>query len=100
MADNTTLPTGAGGDTIRTIDRTTSKTQVIALDVGGELGPEALVSNSVIGQQLPVSDPGTQEIIHLLQSLLAQTKAVHLTLSHMAGITIDPATLLDDDVIN
>lgn len=46
MADNTTLNTGSGGDVVRTIDRTTSKTQVVALDFGGEAGPESLVSGT------------------------------------------------------
>jgi hypothetical protein len=50
MADNTILPPGTGGDTIRTIDRVTYKTQVIALDLGGEAGPESLVVGT-----LPVS---------------------------------------------
>lgn len=44
MADNTTLPAAAGGDTIRTVDRTTSKTQVVGLDIGGEPGPESIVT--------------------------------------------------------
>lgn len=52
MADNTTLNTGAGGDTIRTIARSAVKTQVVALDVGGEAGPESLVTS---GNALPVS---------------------------------------------
>ena len=37
MSDNTTLPPGAGGDTIRTLDRTgtgSPKTEVVQLDVG------------------------------------------------------------------
>src|SRR6266403_4676552 len=46
MADNTKLPVGGGGDTIRTVDRTTSKTQVLALDIGGEPGPESIVTPS------------------------------------------------------
>jgi hypothetical protein len=44
MADNTVLPVGAGGDTVRTIDRTGVKTQVVTLDFGGEAGPEALIT--------------------------------------------------------
>ena len=62
MSDNTTLPVGTGGDTIRTIDRTTSKTQVVGLDVGGEPGPESLVTAS---NPLPVSVgnfPATQAV--------------------------------------
>lgn len=44
MADNTTLPVGAGGDQIRDIDRAGVKTQVVTLDFGGAAGPEALIT--------------------------------------------------------
>ena len=44
MADNTVLPSGAGGDTVRTIDHAGIKTQVAGLDFGGEAGPEVLVT--------------------------------------------------------
>jgi hypothetical protein len=44
MADNTVIPPGAGGDTIRTMDRGTSKTQVVGLDFGPDAGPENLVA--------------------------------------------------------
>ena len=44
MADNTTLPTGSGGDIVRTIDHAGVKTQVAGLDFGGEAGPEVLVT--------------------------------------------------------
>jgi hypothetical protein len=48
MADNTIIPAGAGGDTIRDVDRTASgipaKTQVVQLDVGGE-AVESLVTD-------------------------------------------------------
>ena len=49
MSDNTATNPGTGGDSIRTIDRTlsfpvgTAKTQVVALDAGGEAG-ESLVN--------------------------------------------------------
>lgn len=46
MADNTTLPTGVGGDTVRTIDKSGNKTQVVTLDVGGA-GAEALLAGTV-----------------------------------------------------
>lgn len=66
MSDNTVLPTGSGGDTVRTIDRGTAKTQVLVVDVGGESGPESLVTSS---NPLPVSGsvsvsnlPATQPI--------------------------------------
>jgi hypothetical protein len=44
MSDNTTLPPGSGGDNVRTIDRAGVKTQVIAIDIGGEAGPENLAA--------------------------------------------------------
>lgn len=51
MSDNTTLPAGGAGDTVRTIDRAGVKTQVTQLDWGGEAGPEQLV---VLANGLPV----------------------------------------------
>lgn len=43
MADNTLLNLGTGGDTTRTIDRGTAKTQVAQIDVGGASGESLLV---------------------------------------------------------
>ena len=51
MADNTTLDSGSGGDTIRTEDRTTYKTPVSLIDVGGT-SAEALIGDS--GVAMPV----------------------------------------------
>lgn len=45
MTDNTTLNPGQGGDTVRALDRGGSKTQVMALDIGGAAG-ESLASKS------------------------------------------------------
>ena len=45
MSDNTQLNSGSGGDTIRTVDRTSSKTQVVQLDWGGDTG----VGNEQLG---------------------------------------------------
>lgn len=56
MADNTILPVGTGGDTIRTISRAGVKTQVTQIDVGGEVGPESLVTSN---NPLPVVPTGT-----------------------------------------
>jgi hypothetical protein len=57
MADNTVRNITSGGDTIRTIDRGTAKTEVVQLDVGGEAGPESLVTTV---NRLPiVNDPNT-----------------------------------------
>lgn len=44
MADNTELASGSGGDTIRTEDRTTYKTPVSLIDVGGS-SAEALIGD-------------------------------------------------------
>jgi len=48
MADNTTLNTGSGGDSIRDIDRsgTGPKTQVVQMDAGGTGATEYLVSTA------------------------------------------------------
>ena len=54
MADNTTLPAGVGGDTIRDIDKGGLKTQVTILDFGGA-GAEQLVT---LANGMPVQ-PGT-----------------------------------------
>ena len=43
MPDNTTLNPGIGGDVARSIDRAGVKTQVVAIDLGGEAGPENLL---------------------------------------------------------
>lgn len=54
MADNTTLPSGSGGDTMRTKEKAGAKTQVILLDLGGD-GAESLLAS---GNPMPVSDAG------------------------------------------
>lgn len=46
MADNTVLNTGTGGDNIRTEDRGTAKTQIVALDVN-PAGTESLMAGSM-----------------------------------------------------
>lgn len=64
MSDNTTLNSTSGGDTIRSIDRTSAKTQIVGLDFGGESGPsgEQLVSST---NPLPVSSAGISTNISL-----------------------------------
>jgi hypothetical protein len=57
VGDNTVLPPGVGGDVIRTIARPSlAKTQVVALDIGGEAGPENLVGPGTV---LPVQPQQT-----------------------------------------
>jgi hypothetical protein len=46
MSDNTTLPAGGAGDTVRDIDKGGIKTQVVTIDVGGA-GAETLLAGTV-----------------------------------------------------
>ena len=55
MADNTTLPSGSGGDTLRTEDRGSFKTPVSLIDVGGTAG-EALIGDG--SNAMPIKDGG------------------------------------------
>lgn len=54
MTDNTTLNLGTGGDPIRTIDRSgdstpiAAKTQVVAIDIGGEAGESLLAPGNLL----------------------------------------------------
>jgi hypothetical protein len=93
MSDNTVLPTGSGGDTIRTIDRTTSKTQVIALDAGGEGGPESLATPN---NPFPVQDP---TVIALLQQLLTVNKAQLLLLQVISGLDVPASEFMSDTTL-
>lgn len=82
MADNTTLPSGGGGDTIRTIDRTLSdppasspqKTQVVQLDAGGEQ-QEGLVTSQ---NPLPVATNGDRTLQLIAMTRLQQTQTDQL----------------------
>jgi len=94
MSDNTLLNPGAGGDTVRTIDRTqnvpsgTGKTQVVALDIGGE-GQESLVTAS---NSIPVYGPNIES---LLTQILMTLQAVNVTLGAMSGNHVEPADMPD-----
>jgi hypothetical protein len=63
VSDNTQLPPGAGGDTIRTLDKTGTgapKTEVVALDLGGGRGELILRAPiPVVLADVPVDDDGT-----------------------------------------
>jgi hypothetical protein len=52
MADNTTLPTGTGGDVIRNKDRATVKTQIVALDMNPAGATEILDSATALADAL------------------------------------------------
>jgi hypothetical protein len=58
MTDNTQLNPGQGGDTVRALDRGSSKTQVMAIDVGGVAGEQLLSSANPLPAALPYLLPG------------------------------------------
>lgn len=102
MAANTILSVGAGGDTIRTIDRATSKTQVIVLDIGGDAGPESLVTSAnplIVGLPSGAStgakqDTGNTSLANLDtktpalgQALAAASSPVVLTAAQLSTLT-------------
>ena len=77
MADNTTINPGTNGDTVRDLQRTTGgpKTQVFALDVGGETtsgSTESIISNP---NPLPVRPASDALNTFLLAQTLAQSVA-------------------------
>lgn len=89
MADNTQINTGSG-DVIRTIQRASSKTQVIQLDAGGEAGPESLVTSS---NALPVYDAfDGVGIVNLLTQILLELRALRMQDATVHGVIIDPET--------
>jgi hypothetical protein len=92
MADNTLLNPGSGGDTIRTIDRTTFKTQVVQLDFGGEPGTESLAT---AWNNLPVDDSATQDT---LQLILLELRVISTLISQMAQPRTDDVDSLRSDV--
>lgn len=97
MADNTTLPSASGGDVIRTIDRTTAKTQVLAIDLGGEAGPE----NLAVGT-LPVSDSATvllTQLVELAKLQLAVSRSINMYLSQISNTYIDPKEFMDESTL-
>jgi hypothetical protein len=66
MVDNTVRNSTSGGDPIRTIDRGPAKTEVVCLDVGGQAGPESLVTTA---NRMPVAfDPNMAAAILSFES--------------------------------
>ena len=95
MADNTLLnPGSAAGDTIRTIQRTsTVKTEVVQLDAGGELGPESLVGPL---NPLPVAIlPGPQDYAGIPYVRLSPDDDVATTAMQRAGTDAINGTALN-----
>jgi hypothetical protein len=77
MADNTTLPTGTGGDVIRDIDRAGVKTQVTQIDVGGAASESLLVrGQQVAANSIPVVFASDQSTHPVAATLAAETTKV------------------------
>ena len=66
MAANTTINQGAQGDTIRTVDRTTAKTQIVGIDVSPNGPAERLAG---LTNELVVLDTATPLILLELQRI-------------------------------
>ena len=71
MSDNTQINAGTGGDTIRTVDRTAAKTQVMGVDFGGDTGAgnEQLVTTT---NPFPVGKTGSYFVKSTANSSTAQ----------------------------
>ncbi len=62
MSDNTPLNIGAGGNTIRTIDRGPAKTQVMQLDIGGQAAEQLVVGTMPVSGAVTVSNTVTVSV--------------------------------------
>lgn len=71
MADNTTLNTGTGGDSVRDIDKGGIKTQVVALDIGGT-GAESLYDGKPLAGASSVPPSTTEGASAALSTDLAR----------------------------
>src|SRR3974390_3330925 len=70
MADNTVLPIGVGGDTVRTIAKTANspaKTQVLVVDIGGGADASAetplVAGQAAMAASLPVAIANNQSAV-------------------------------------
>ena len=72
MADNTTLNNSSGGDTIRSVNRSGVKTQVVQVDIGGA-GAESLLGPA----PMPVSFPQQTARVSVNPTITNQTYAAN-----------------------
>lgn len=77
MADNTTLP--GTGDVVRDLDRAGVKTQVMALDVGGEAAERLLGPDN----PLPVADSDARSLLRRMLAVLLAPLGYDLSLIHI-----------------
>lgn len=105
MSDNTVLNPGAGGDTIRDIEKGGKKTQVVTLDLGGA-GAEILltgtlpvsqaVASNIWAQSLAVTNGATSTITSIastvagyqIKGLIAHGTGDGYFVVQIAGLTI------------
>ncbi len=86
MPDNTTLNPGIGGDVARSIDRAGVKTQVVAIDLGGEAGPENLLGDGgmpITATELPLPTGAATQAT--LATLLAAAQAIQAAAEALNG---------------
>jgi hypothetical protein len=88
MSDNTQVSSGAG-DTVRDIDRSAqvfpvaAKTQVVALDQGGQNGPESIVSAANPLMVMEANSEGQQDV---LSAILIELRVMNRVLA--AGLNV------------
>lgn len=102
MANNTTLNATSGGDTIRDIDRSGVKTQVVQMDVGGASAESLLVlGQGAMAASLPVVLASNQTSIPvtLTSTTLTGTSAVSGTVTANAGTNLNTSALALDATI-
>lgn len=75
MSDNTILNPGVNGDVARSIDRAGVKTQVVAIDLGGQAGPENLLGEGrmpITAETLPLPTGAATQATLAALSVIAQ----------------------------
>lgn len=105
MADQTVLNPGTGGDTIRTIDRTSdstpiaAKTQVMQIDVGGESNESLLVGTTqgvqptvLIGTQSAKDSGRTYVVFYIDAIATVSTEALATFTANVGGTTSSGTT--------
>jgi hypothetical protein len=75
MSDNTILNPGVNGDVARSIDRAGVKTQVVAIDLGGQAGPENLLGEGgmpITAETLPLPTGAATQATLAALNVIAQ----------------------------
>lgn len=99
ISDNTQINPGVSGDIIRTIDRSldnppgAAKTQVVAIDTGGEAGPEQL-ANSIAKETSGNLDQHT----YLLTQILIELRTITLFLQSGLNVRDEPDSIRLDQL--